>query len=37
MYQKLKEERERYKKFDRGGKKDYWAYTICGGYQGEKN
>lgn len=34
MYKKLEEERERYKKFDRGGKKDYWAYTICGGCYG---
>ncbi len=34
MYQKLKEERERYQIFDRGGKKDYWAYTICAGCYG---
>ncbi|MFC1955146.1 molybdopterin-dependent oxidoreductase [Chloroflexota bacterium] len=31
MYQKLKEERERSKVWTRGGSKDYWAYTICGG------
>ncbi len=34
MYKKLEEERERYRKFARGGKKDYWAYTICGGCYG---
>ncbi len=31
MYQKLKEEREREQIWARGGSKDYWAYTICGG------
>ncbi|MCL0089897.1 hypothetical protein M1O54_06065, partial [Dehalococcoidia bacterium] len=31
---KLKEERERAQIWDRGGKKDYWAYTICGGCYG---
>lgn len=31
QYEKLRKEREDYAKFNRGGKKDYWAYTICGG------
>jgi anaerobic selenocysteine-containing dehydrogenase len=30
-YEKLKKEREDYRIFARGGSKDYWAYTICGG------
>ena len=34
MYQKMQEERERYKMFDRGGSRDYWAYTICAGCYG---
>lgn len=34
MYQKLKEERERYQEFDRWGKKECWAYIICGGCYG---
>ncbi len=29
--EKLRKEREDYKVFSRGGSKDYWAYTICGG------
>ena len=31
MYKSLKEERERAQIWARGGNKDYWAYTICGG------
>lgn len=31
QYEKLRKEREDYKVFARGGSKDYWAYTICGG------
>jgi len=33
-YEKLRLEREESAVFDRGGKKDYWAYTICGGCYG---
>jgi molybdopterin-containing oxidoreductase family molybdopterin binding subunit len=28
---KLRKEREDYRIFTKGGSKDYWAYTICGG------
>ena len=31
QYEKLRKEREDYAVFNRGGKKDYWAYTQCGG------
>ncbi len=31
QYEKLKKEREDYKIFNRGGSKDYWVHTICGG------
>ena len=34
QYELLKREREDYAVFDRAGKKDYWAYTICGGCYG---
>jgi anaerobic selenocysteine-containing dehydrogenase len=34
MYEKLKEERERAQVWSRGGSKDYWAYTVCGGCYG---
>ena len=29
--EKLRQEREDYKVFNRNGSDDYWAYTICGG------
>ena len=31
LNEELHKEREDYRIFNRGGKKDYWAYTICGG------
>ena len=34
-YERLRKEREDYAKFNRGGSKDYWAYTHCGGCYGQ--
>lgn len=34
QYEKLTKEKEDYSVFNRGGSKDYWAYTICGGCYG---
>ncbi len=31
QYEKLRQEREDYRVFNRGGSQDYWAYTHCGG------
>ncbi|MBI4295951.1 MAG: molybdopterin-dependent oxidoreductase [Chloroflexi bacterium] len=30
-YERLRQERKDYQVFNRGGSKDYWAYTHCGG------
>ncbi len=34
MYERMRQEREKYQIFARGGKKDYWAYTYCAGCYG---
>ena len=34
QYERLRKEREDYEVFNRGGSKDYWAYTHCGGCYG---
>jgi anaerobic selenocysteine-containing dehydrogenase len=34
VYERLRLEQEESEVFNRGGKKDYWAYTICGGCYG---